>query len=109
MFVSPEHRIRQVLNLIWLTERCMRLAGTNPAERAQWAAQLEGARRELALIDPGPDLPEDLAHALVLEREPASAGAMAGASGASSAAGRSTFRGAAHPGTRARHSYRTGH
>lgn len=63
-----EIRVRQVLNLIRLGERCLELPASSPAERAQWAAQVEQARQDLRLVTHLPDLPDDLADAVSAAR-----------------------------------------
>ena len=64
MCVTHEQRVRQLLNLIWLGERCLKLAGATHADRADWAAEAERARRELAQVGPGAELPDELAAAV---------------------------------------------
>lgn len=64
MSQCAEYRVRQVLNLIKLTQRCLELPGTTPAERAQWVAEVERAKSDLRLIAQGPDLPDELVEAV---------------------------------------------
>ena len=64
MSQSAEYRVRQALNLIGLTERCLELAGTTPAERVQLLAELERAKKDLRSISQGPDLPDELVGAV---------------------------------------------
>ena len=81
MCVTHEQRVRQLLNLIWLGERCLKLSGTSHADRTDWAAEAERARRELAQVGPGADLPDDLVAAV----ERALGGAAARPAGAGAA------------------------
>jgi hypothetical protein len=46
--VTAEHQIRELINLIQLLERCLTLADSTPAERAEWRADLTDARTRLS-------------------------------------------------------------
>ena len=46
---SPEHRARELLNLIWLARRCADLPETGDTERRFWHAE---ADRAWALVEP---------------------------------------------------------
>ena len=45
--VTPEHQARELLNLVLLLERCLRLLKATDEERAEWQAELESAHQRL--------------------------------------------------------------
>lgn len=54
---APEHRARELLNLLGLARRCLDLPSVSAAERAEWAEEIGQARGELrALCAAGLDL-----------------------------------------------------
>ena len=46
--ISPEHHLRELLNMIMLLERCLALPDSTPHERDGWRDELVAARQRLA-------------------------------------------------------------
>jgi hypothetical protein len=54
--ITPEHEARELINLIALLDRCLRLPDAGENERTQWREELSEADRRLAeLCPPGSD------------------------------------------------------
>jgi len=52
--VTPEHQARELINMVMLLQRCLRLPDPTAAERAEWRAELSDARHRLGdLLNPG--------------------------------------------------------